>query len=576
MSRIPQYDQKAKTILDALKPGQEQVCPLSGKTWALDEKEIEVCRHFNVPPSSVEPVMRLDYLNAFNTGLSVWWKKDVHGEVILSSAHPDVPFSVMKDDEWQVTDFTDVGQDYDSSRPTMEQLWDLRLKIPEKATRSTACQNTIGIASFKSVDSYMACGSMVNRCYYTYTMINGEDSVDIANGEEAIRSYFVGGSQKIVDSEYVLESVECMSSSFLFDCRNCQNCFGATNKRNKKYLWFNEQLTQEEWEKRRAEVDLGCRSVADKYYKKFFNLITEEAVWPVCFSFGNQGGDGEHVIGCTRCQDCYWIIRSTDMYRCRFGLDNEGCVYMSGPGWGKDGYMTTGSSNSSGTKFCMGGHGMIDCEYSAMCVDCENCFGCFGLKKKRFHIFNKEYSEEEYWKTVDQIKCQMLEEGSYGEFWPVKFCPHGFQNSIGEIYYGYDVDDLKKWGADVYDQAEGLVLAPKQLDQEPVSILDIPDCIDEIGPDKFVGVPIRDTGLGRDFSVINPEFEIYKKKRWPFPRQHFIARLTDLIRHSNSPHKEAQACDSCGIDIVTYKNLVFKERKVYCQQCYLKHLEQYG
>lgn len=238
--------------------------------------------------------------------------------------------------------------------------------------------------------------------------------------------------------------------------------------------------------------------------------------------------------------------------------------------------MSTGSTKSAKTKFCMAGGQVIDCEYCSFCVDCENCFGCVGLKHKKFCLFNKQYSEEEYWKLVDEIKCQMLEEGSYGEFWPAKFCTFGFENSVGQVYFGHSDEDLEKWGAIRYDSKQGLVLAPKQLDQEPVNVSEIPDCLDDVDPEQFVGVPIRDTGLGRDFSVIKPEFEIYKKKRWPFPRQHFIARLTDLIRHSNSPHKESRQCDSCQAGIVTYKNLVFTERKVYCQQCYLKHLEQYG
>ncbi|MFH1315295.1 MAG: hypothetical protein ABIH67_02750 [Candidatus Uhrbacteria bacterium] len=576
MSKTPQYDVKVKKILDQLKSGDEQVCPLSGKTWVLDDKELEICHRFNVPPSKVEPKLRLDYLNAFNTGLSIWWKEDVNGEVILSSTHSDSPFEVMKEEEWQMSDFIDRAQDYDSERAVIDQLWDLRLKIPESATRSTSCENTIGVASYKCVDSYMACGSMVNRCHYTYTMVNGEDSVDVANGEEAIRSFFVGGSQKIVDCEYVLESSECLNSSFLFDCHNCEFCFGTTNKRYKKYLWFNKQLSETEWKQRREKVDLGCRSQADEYYQKFISLIQEQAVWPECFSVGNQDGEGEHVLGCTRCQDCYWVLRSTDLYRCRFGMENEGCAYVSGPGWAKNGYLTTGSTYSNGVKFCMAGYSMINCEYCAMCLDCENCFGCFGLKKKRWHIFNKSYSEEDYWTTVDQIKCQMLEEGSYGEFWPAKFCLHGFKNSIGELYFGYDLEDLKKWGATVYDQNQGLVLAPKQLGRDSEAVSEIPDCIDQIDPERFVGVPIHDSKLDREFSVIKSEFEIYKKKRWPFPRQHFISRLTDLIRHSNSPHKEYRQCDSCQVDIVTYKNLKFPERKVYCRECYLKYLEQNG
>ena len=576
MNKTPKYDAKVKEILDGLQPGQEMVCPLSGKTWLLDEKEIEICRKYNVPPSKVEPETRLDYLSGFNTGFALWWKKDIHGKVIMSSVHPDSEFSVMSDVEWDNTNFLDKGFDYQLDQLIWDQLWKLRLRVPEKATRSTASENTIGIASYRSIDSYMACGSMVNRCHYTYAMVNGEDSVDVANGEQITRSFRVNGSQNIVDCEYVFESVNCLNASFLFDCWNCEKCFGATNKRNKKFLWFNEQLSEEEWNKRRADVDLSCYSTAKKFEDRFHDLIRNQAVWPESFSFKNEDSNGERVLKCVRCEDCFWMIDSVDMYRARLGLGNEGCAYVSGPGWAKDTYMSTGTAQSANNRFCIAGQQMNSCEYSAFCVNCEYCFGCMGLKRSRYCIFNKQFTEDEYWEKIDDIKCQMLDDGIYGEFWPAKFCSHGFQYSVGQTYFGYSDEQLDRWKADKFDAGRGLVLSERQIENNPVSVEEIPDCIDEIDSEKHVAVPIHDPELDRDFSVIKSEFEIYKKKRWPFPRQHFISRLTNLIRHSNSPHKMDYKCDSCQVDMVTYKNLKFQERKIYCKDCYLKYLESSG
>jgi len=224
----------------------------------------------------------------------------------------------------------------------------------------------------------------------------------------------------------------------------------------------------------------------------------------------------------------------------------------------------------------MAGEAMINCEYSAFCVDCENCFGCFGLKRSKHCIFNKQYSEEEYWQKLDEIKCRMLDEGIYGEFWPTKFASHGFQYSLGQIYFGFSDEELDHWKVKRLDAGRGLVLSAQHTEKKSVSVESIPDCLEEIDPQRFVGVPIHDPELDRDYSVIKPEFEVYKKKRWPFPRRHFISRLTDLIRHSNSPLKESCKCDSCQADIVTYKNLKFPERRVYCRECYLKYLEQNG
>ncbi|MBU1758444.1 hypothetical protein KKG31_04785 [Patescibacteria group bacterium] len=35
------------------------------------------------------------------------------------------------------------------------------------------------------------------------------------------------------------------------------------------------------------------------------------------------------------------------------------------------------------------------------CIGCEFCFGCVGLRNKKYHIFNKEYSYEEYKKITE-------------------------------------------------------------------------------------------------------------------------------------------------------------------------------
>jgi len=576
MSKTPEYDQKIKAILDALKPGDEQICPLSGKTWVLDEKEIKTYRKYNVPPSKIEPETRMSYLTGFAAGFSPWWKKDIDGDVILSSVHPDSPIQIQKDIDWDNADFKDKTLDYDHSRSFFDQLWDLRLIVPEKASKSTACTNCVAIAAYKSVDSYMACGSMTTHCHYCYTMVNGEDSIDVASGEESIRSFYVTGSKKIVDCEFVFESSDCMNSSFLFDCHNCEFCFGATNKHHKKFLWFNQQLNEQDWKERRAKVDLGCRSSIEEHKEKFYDLMKTDAIWPETFAHGNEDSTGDHLFGCVRCQDCYWQMRCTDLYRCWFGLENRGCSYCLAPAWAQNCYFCSGSTQSSNNQFCMGGTKMMNCEYCSVCIDCENCFGCFGLKRAQFCIFNKQYSEDEYWQTVDQIKCKMLDDGICGEFLPAKFSPVGFGHSIGQVYFGYSDQDLKQMGGVKYDINKGTVLAPKQIKGNRASMSELPDCIDDIDQEKFVNVPIHDESLGRDYSVIKSEFEVYKKKRWPFPRRHFISRLTDLIRHSNSPHKESRQCSSCQVDIVTYKNLKFPERKVYCRECYLKYLEQYG
>jgi len=52
----------------------------------------------------------------------------------------------------------------------------------------------------------------------------------------------------------------------------------------------------------------------------------------------------------------------------------------------------------------------VDCHLCWYCKDCQDCFGCFGLDGKRFCIYNKQYSKEEYVEKVEKYKKRTYEE----------------------------------------------------------------------------------------------------------------------------------------------------------------------
>ncbi|HLD17989.1 MAG TPA: hypothetical protein VJB99_02835 [Patescibacteria group bacterium] len=575
LSKTPLFDAAVKPILTALSPGQEMSCPLSGKTWPLSEEEIAWCHFFHVPPSKVEPETRLNYLGGFNTGFAFFWKTDdLTGKPILAAIHPDSPFKVISDAAWHAADHRLFGQEPDFFRSVFDQIWELETAVPFEASRNVNVDDaSVAIACVNTSESYMACASLVKRSFYTYTMVIGEDDMDVANGERVSRSFFVGGSRDIADSAYIFDSNACFHSTFLFDCWNCESCFGATNKRNKKYLWFNEPLSQGEWEHRRKKVDLSDAGVLSACLSRFYELWRKEGIWPEAFSTGNEDGEGERLVQCVRCHESYWQMRSKDCFRVRLGLENDHVAYGSGNAWLSNSYMSTGGASGSDCKFCVASAKTRSSEYCINCLDCEYCFGCVSLKSKRYCVLNKQYNEETYWPLVDRLKTKMLQEEMYGEFFPAKFSISGFPFSMGELYFGYSDEDLRRFGVPVFDPTRGQVLAPTAK-HEPLDPSVIPERLEEA--QSFVGVPLRDAELGRNFSVTPAEYALRKQERWPFPRQHFISRLTNLIRHSNSPLREETKCASCGSSVLTYKNFVFPERRVFCRACYLSSLEKNG
>lgn len=576
MSKTPNFDIKIKPILDALCPGQIINCPITKKDWILDEKEIEICRRFQVPPCLIEPFTRMMYLNGFSIGLTLFWKPHAFsGQPILSAIHPDSPLKIITPKESLEADNTKYGFKCDSQKSVLEQIWSLQTSVPFNATRNVDIdEDSIAVGCLKTRNSFFACGSAVINCFYTLTAIFCEDSIDINNCEKVSRSFQIGGSQNIADSAFVFESRSCFNSAFLFDCQECENCFGATNLRHKKFVWFNEQLTEEEFKNKRAAVNLSDRRQFEEYWQRFIQLINEQAVWPAVHGFGNIESSGERLYNCVRCEDCFFEHASTDCYRCRIGVNLENSCYSSGSAYAGNFYMVTGGTYGQNFKFSSACTYGTNLEY---CIECENseyCFGCVGLKNKKYCIFNQQYTEAEYWLLVDQIKCDMLVQGEYGNFWPAKASIAGFQNSVGELYIHYTKEQLEQFSALNLDPARGQIFAPQIDLSQAKETKEIPDLLEDC--QSFVGVPIYDKEAMRHYSVTKAEFEVYKNKKWPFPVEHYSTRLFRLLDFSYGPISEERICASCGQTIATYNNRAFPDRKIYCRECYLKFLEEHS
>src|SRR3989338_11485568 len=86
----------------------------------------------------------------------------------------------------------------------------------------------------------------------------------------------------------------------------------------------------------------------------------------------------------------------------------------------------------------------LEMEYCVECNNCEYCFGCVGLKNKKYCIFNKQYSADEYWKLVDDIKSAMLKNKEYGEFFPLNYRPFNYSDSNASIYFPLSKQEIIK------------------------------------------------------------------------------------------------------------------------------------
>ena len=112
------------------------------------------------------------------------------------------------------------------------------------------------------------------------------------------------------------------------------------------------------------------------------NYVNESKSCHLCFGSGYM-------------EDCMyldWCYHGKDTLDCSFNTNFE------------LGYMNVDCSDVYNSKYCQDCHNISDCHYSFDLKSCKNCFGCVGLRKKEYHIFNKPYPEKQYFEMLEKLK----------------------------------------------------------------------------------------------------------------------------------------------------------------------------
>ena len=225
------------------------------------------------------------------------------------------------------------------------------------------------------------------------------------------------------------------------------------------------------------------------------------------------------------------------------------------------------SQNSGGknVKFTVFVKQCVDCEYIISCNNCTNCFGCIGLKNASYCIFNKKYEPGEYWRILDEVKSKMLEQGDYGEFFPMSFAPCAYNSSLAQILFPMKEEEARAsgifWQPDINTDTKGLKNLPAD---------ELPDNVDDV-TDEIYKTAIIGKVSKKPFKIIPREVEFYKRNRLPLPTDTPYQRTIDRFKILNNFKIHEDHCFSCGKEI---QSLYRKSDgyKPLCEQCYQKEV----
>ena len=107
--------------------------------------------------------------------------------------------------------------------------------------------------------------------------------------------------------------------------------------------------------------------------------------------------------GDVRCKNClltFDCVESINCYNCQVAAYSKDSIDIDSAMNVDHSYDVFTSNNIYNVKFSFYSHECLDSAFLYNCLGCSNCFGCVNLRNKKYCIWNKEYSKEEYQKEI--------------------------------------------------------------------------------------------------------------------------------------------------------------------------------
>lgn len=517
-------------------------------------------KKYNLPPSELCPPCRERERMGFRNERNLYKRTcDLCSKEIISIYSPDKTSIVYcndcyRSDKW---DGTTSGRDYDFSKTFFEQFKSLADNIPHLPIFATNNQNSdYTNGSQQNKDCYMIFVSDHNQnCYYSDDVFDCDSSMDLLGCSKCQLAYQCIGCTGCYDSKYLIDCHNCRDSDFCLDCKNCENCYFSFGLRNKKYHFLNKPLSKEEYEKKVEQY----KSMSPKDKQKY--LLEQTIKMPHLFIHGMNNADstGDYISNCKNSLNCYGshyledcksLLQSNKAKDCREGyvvVDNSELCYQ---------VMSSISQNKCvATNLCWNNNDLL------YCFDCENSsnlFGCVGLKRKKYCILNKQYTQEEYEELMPKIIEQMRKTNEWGKYFPAGLTSFAYNETVANDYYPLNKEEAIKRGyswkeADNREFLKQSYNVPSDINQVPDSILqEVLACKD----------------CGKNYKIIPQELSFYKKRGVPVPEKCHDCRHAERLKIQNPRTLFDRKCDKCGMEMQT-TYAPDRPETVYCEKCYL-------
>jgi hypothetical protein len=494
-------------------------------------------------------------------------KSDLSGESLITvlpekSRYPIYTLLEWHSDKWDAMNY---AVDYDEKISFFQQLQHLQEKVPhphQNGSKNTNCDWCDDV--WNSKNCYLS--RSMEECedlFYSYRNVKVKNSIDATVSFNCEKCYEISDCHHSYHIFYSKHSRDCVDCYFLYDCRNSQNCFMCWNLRGKSYCIENVQYTREEYLEKLKSYNLGSYKSIQNFKRRFQEIAQKEVVHKENFNLKSYNSSGNYLLDCKDCQNCNTLSDSENCLNCLRGLNDKSSIDIDGC-W----YMELSGScgaclNGYAEKYCVWSSSRYS-EYLDLCIECEYCFGCVGLKKKKYCILNKQYTKEQYEVLRNKIISDMKNRGEYGKFLPYSMSPGPFNFSTSFTYFpDTKKEDILKLGGYWED------INKSHLEGMPTS--ELPDDIKDV-PDPITTQALICGDTGWKFNIAQNELIFYRDNNIPLPRYHFDVRTRNALKYLTVVKAYPYTCFYCKKDIQAYYLPEWGYKKIACEECYKQNI----
>jgi len=543
-------------------------CRITGKLFEIAQAEIDFCERIGVPLPDIAPQERIRELMAFRNEWKLYRRKcTATGKEIISAYAPDAPFSVYENSVWwgDSWDGCEYGRDFDFNRPFFEQFSELQKIVPREGTSIFNCENCDYNSHLRqSRNCYLnALGIKSEDCLYTYWTVENKDVLDSMFINYSTLQYEGRHLNYCYNGVMLDECNNCTDCYFSYQLRGSNHCLFCSNLANKSYHLWNKPCTKEEFEAVKNKFLCGSLDAFEKA-KQQFQDMKKGAVRRYAYMLKCENCTGDHLLACKNCFDTFEGLNGEDCYHLTsFGnCKDVHNVYSAGWEPCEEIYYSAVVRGSQNLAFCNYIWFSNNLRYCDSCVSSENCFGCIGLKHKKFCILNKQYDASSFDRLRMTIIQHMKKTGEWGQFFSPGLSPFAYNETPAQVFLPFKKEEILKRGWRWKEQ--------DIRDYQPATLKEIPDNIRDIS-DNITKEILACAVCRKNYRIIAQELKFYRLMNLPIPRLCPECRNKNRIQSDNPRELFQRECSKCKEDISSPYGLERPEI-VYCEKCYLENV----